>query len=241
MRPRNPIPSTLRRPVDTVLRILAGGLLITVLVATLSIVSFTRGLQAPRTSIERNVLNYRAAVEANSSELSNHLLLADAYVAAGREDDALATVQRARALSEAAIVDLTEAEVLRRTGKTSQSLPLYDRAVENARLEYEQALADLRGRTVAFEPPNTLLARALQGRAAALIELGEVERSIDDLEGASELLPTDATILATLGDHRMRAKDTSGAAHAYRMALQFVPDYTPALEGLRELEEAAAR
>jgi len=223
-------------PLDRVLMILAGGLLVVVLVAALSLVLYIQGLDAPRTALERDIMKHRAAIEANPSELSNHLLLASSYAAAGRKDDALEVVRRSRALSDSAIVDLTEAEVLRLSGSPQDALPFYDAAVSDAQVEYERLLLDMKGRTVTFEPPNTLLARALQGRAAALGELGQTEKSIEDLVRANEILPSDATILTALGDQLEKSGDATGAAEAYRTALRFVPDYQGAHDGLRRLE-----
>lgn len=220
--------------IDRVLPTLAGGMLVVVLVAVLSFVMYTRSLEAPRTAIERDIVKYRAAIEQSPSTLTNHLLLARSYVDAGRKEDALATVRRARALSEAAIVDLTEAEVLRLSGSSEEALPLYDLAVLKAQEEHEQSLVELRGQTVTMEPPNTLLARALQGRAAALLESGELQRSIDDLEQASQILPTDADILVALGAHRLASQDMTGAAEAFIGALRFVPDHREALDGLEK-------
>jgi len=223
-------------PFDSASMTLAGGLLVVVLVAAISLVLYTQGLDAPRTALERDIMKHRAAIDANPSDLSNHLLLASSYTTAGRKDDALYTVRRVRALSDSAIVDLTEAEVLRLSGSLQEALPLYDAAISDAQVEYEQLLVDLRGRTVAFEPPNTLLARALQGRGIALGELGQTEKSIEDLLKANEILPSDATILVALGDQLGKSGDATGAAEAYREALRFVPDYQGAREGLERLE-----
>lgn len=219
---------------DRVLPTLAGGMLLVVLVAAISLVMYTRALDAPRTSLERDIVKYRAAIEQAPSTLSNHLLLASSYATAGRKEDALETVRRARALSDAAMVDLTEAEVLRLLGSSAEALPLYDLAVQKAQEEHDRTLIDLRGRTVTLEPPNALLARALQGRAKALLELGEIQRSIEDLEQASQILPTDADILAALGTHRIRSRDVTGAVEAFMGALRFVPDHREALEGLEK-------
>jgi len=223
-------------PFDRASITLTGGLLVVVLVAALSLVLYSQGLDAPRTALERDIMKHRAAIDANPSDLSNHLLLASSYTAAGRKDEALNVVRRARALSDSAIIDLTEAEVLRLSGFPRDALPLYDAAISDAQVEYERLLVDLRGRTVTFEPPNTLLARALQGRGIALGELGQTERSIEDLVKANEILPSDATILVALGDQLGKSGDAAGAAEAYRMALRFVPDYQGAREGLKRLE-----
>lgn len=220
--------------IDRLLPTLAGGMLVVVLAAVLSFVMYTRTLEAPRTALERDIVKYRTAIEQSPSTLSNHLLLASSYTAADRKEEALATVRRARALSDSAIVDLTEAEVLRLSGSSAEALPFYDLAVDKAQEEHDRTLIDLRGRTVTLEPPNTLLARALQGRAAALLELGEIPRSIEDLEQASRILPTDADILAALGTHRLSSGDVTGAVDAFAGALRFVPDHREALEGLQK-------
>jgi tetratricopeptide (TPR) repeat protein len=223
-------------PFDRALRVLAGGLLVVVLIAALSLVLYSRTIEAPRTVAERDIMTYRTAVAEDPSTLANHLRLSAAYSSAGRHAEALETVRRARALSEAAIVELTEADALRRSGAPEESLPLYGSAIDKGIAEYDATIEDLRRRRVSFEPPNTLLVQALLGRGAALAELGRAEDALADVEEAALVLPTDASVLATLGDYRAAVGDSDGAAEAYRAALRFVADLPQAREGLARLE-----
>lgn len=226
-------------PLTRTLRLVASGLLIVVLVSVLAFVIYLKGLGAPRTAAERDIARYRAAVEQQPAQVQNHIDLAYAYALGERFQEALDTIDRAEQMTEdpRADVRLAHADILRAAERHDEAIPLYDEAVRLAQDEHAAATEE-RAKSRIFTPiPNEMLARALHGRGIAEWESGQQDAAIEDLAGAIEITPNDASMLVTLGGFQAESGDTSAAVASYRAALQFVPDYAEALEGLRELEE----
>lgn len=221
------------------LRLLAAGLLVVVLVFVLVFVIYLKGLSAPRSAAERDIARYRSAV-ANQPELvTNHISLAYAYAFGDRFDEALETIERTAAMTDdpRADVTLTRADILRAAERYSEAVPVYDEAARLAEQEHAEAKAERAKSRIFTEIPNETLARALHGRGIAQWELGENEAAIRDLAAAIEIIPTDASMIVTLAGFQAESGDTSAAVASYRRALDFVPDYAQAIQGLRELEE----
>lgn len=223
-------------PIDRILRTVAVGLFVTVLIAALSLVLYARTLGPPRTALERDILAYRAAVEERPEQVEGYLLLAEAYAVAGRADEAARTIRAAREISDAAVVDFAEAETVRLLGSPAASIEHYTAAERRAVAQYEEALERLQERGVGFEPDGVLLARIYMSRALAYLELDRAPDAVKDLESAHELLPMDADILVALGDARLAIGDEDGARTAYLEALRFVPDSPEARAAIGELE-----
>lgn len=226
-------------PMTRTLRLIASGLLIVVLVSALAFVIYLQGLGAPRTAAERDIARYRAAIEREPAEVRTHIDLAYAYASGERFDEALETIDRAERMTDdpRADVRLAHADVLRVAGRHQEAIPIYDEAATLAEEEHKLATAE-RARSRIFTPiPNETLAAVLYGRAISKWESGESDGAIDDLNAASEITPNDASMLVTLAGFQAESGDTSAAAASYRAALQFVPDYAEAIQGLRRLEE----
>lgn len=233
------VPAPAADPLNRVLRFIAAGLLVVVLVFVLAFVIYLEGLGAPRTAAERDIARYRAAVEQQPAEVQNHIDLAYAYALGERFQEALETIDRAEQMTEdpRADVRLAHADILRAAARYDDAIPVYDEAARLAEDEHAAATEE-RARSRIFTPiPNEMLARALHGRGIAKWESGRQDAAIDDLAGAIEITPNDASMLVTLGGFQAESGDTSAAVASYRSALQFVPDYAEAIEGLRELEE----
>ncbi|MHB9003610.1 MAG: tetratricopeptide repeat protein [Coriobacteriia bacterium] len=226
-------------PLTATLRLIAGGLLIAVLVAALAFVIYLQGLGAPRTAAERDIARYRAAVEQQPAEVRNHIDLAYAYALGGRFDESLEAIDRAERMTDdpRADVRLAHADILRAAGRHADAIPHYDQAAELAEEEHAKATAERARSRIFTVIPNETLARALHGRGISKWEAGDMDGAIDDLAAAIEITPNDASMFVTLAGYQAQSGDTSSAAASYRAALQFVPDYAEAIQGLRELEE----
>lgn len=235
--PHEPAPP--HDPVARWMLLVAGVLAVTIVGLVLAYTLAIRSIDAPRTADERALQVARVAVDADPLTQANHLALARAYAQAGRYDDALETVERAYQLGESGEALFTEADVLRAAGRFSQAVPVYDRAEDLARTEYEALLARLREQSVIEEPPNTLLGRVLFGRGLCRLEIGEPDEAADDFTAALEITPTDAALLVALGDAWADAGEPDQAARAYRRALEFVSNLPEARAGLDALERGS--
>lgn len=190
---------------------------------------------APRTTVERRLASDEAAVQEAPRDIENWARLALGYAYAQRWADAADAISRGRAVKSAAILDLTEADILRIKGDDA-AIKAYDRAIVSANAEYEQQRKLLlKDKNVRVPPPNRLVAEALAGRALALQAAGRTEEAADQAVKALEMDPSDAELRAALGDMLLVLGRKTDAETQYREALRYVPDLRQALEGLRKL------
>lgn len=220
-----------------VLRLLAGGLLVVVLVAAISFTLYLQTLGAPRSAAERDIERYRVAAAEQPEVLANHVKLAYSFAIAGRFDEAMATITNAEKLTKAPRIEvqLARAEIERAAGHYEVAIKTYTEVAKLAEAEYEEQTAKLKKQQIQFQPPNTALAAALKGRGIAKWESGDKTGAIADLDAALDIEPTDAATMVKIGGYYAESGDTSMAAAAFRRALDFVPDHPEALTGLRDL------
>lgn len=190
---------------------------------------------APRTSVERRLASDEAATQEHPENVENWARLALDYAYAQRWADAADAISRGRAIKPAAILDLTEADILRLKGDGA-AVQAYDRAIASANAEYEQQKKVLlKDKNVRVPPPSRLVAEASAGRALALNAAGRIREAVDQAAKALEMDPSDADLHAALGDMLLALGRKAEAETQYREALRYVPDLKPALEGLRKL------
>jgi tetratricopeptide (TPR) repeat protein len=196
-------------------------LVLTVFTATaVSLVVYVLSMRdAPRTSVERQLAADEIAAREQPQNVENWARLALSYARAGQWTDAADAIARGRVIEKAAILDLTEADILRMKGDKA-AIAAYDRAVASARAESAlQAKELLEKKAVDVPPPNVVLIEALTGRAIALDAFGRTEEAVTQAEEALSL---------NLGR-------TAEAEAEYRRALTYVPDLDSAIEGLKKL------
>jgi tetratricopeptide (TPR) repeat protein len=186
---------------------------------------------APRTAAERQIAVDEVAAKEKPQIVENWARLALSYGNAGRWPDAASAIAKGRSVKKAAILDLIEAEVLQMKGDPA-AVAAYDRAIKSGKAEYEEQVRVLREeKGVTKPPPPELVIEAMAGRAYALAEAGRTQEAADQAVQALDLEPTDASLLAALGDMYAKLGRTSDAEEQYRQALTFVP----ALDGLKRL------
>lgn len=191
---------------------------------------------APRTSVESSITSDEVAAAEDPGNVENWARLALSYAAAERWRDALAAIEKGREVEPAAILDLTEADILRLMGDDG-AIEAYDRAIASGTIEYDDAVALLReDKGVTVPPPNVLVFQAMVGRALALDDAGRTEDAIAQALEALEIEPTDAGLRVELGDMYVELGRTEEARAEYEAALVYVPDLEAALEGLRRLD-----
>lgn len=228
-------------PPDPVQRwlLIVVALIVTVfMVAGASLVFYVLSMRdAPRTSVERQINADEVAARENPNDLENWARLALSYADAGRWSEALSTVERGRRLRKAAILDLTEADILSLKGDPS-CIAAYDRAIKSGQAEHDAQAKLLRETKGVTAPvPNTLVSEAMYGRTAALDKFGRTDEAIQQALKALELDPSNADLHVLLAAMYRKSGHEESAAAEYRSALVYVPDLEPALEGLRELGE----
>lgn len=191
--------------------------------------------EVPRTAVERQLMTDEVAVREHPDDIENWARVALSYAHAERWDDAADAIEKGRAVDDAAILDLTEADILRMKGDAA-AVDAYDRAITSARAENERQVAELlKKKAVDVPPPDVLLIEAMRGRALALHSAGRTEEAVEQASEALALDPTDAGLRTALGDMYRELGRAAEAEEQYRAALRYVPDLTAALEGLARL------
>lgn len=213
-------------------------LLVTIVLAAtaLSLVVYVKSLgDVPRTSVERQLFADEMAAREKPEDIGNWARLALSYARAERWEDAERALAQGRAIRKAAILDLTEADILRLRGDRG-AVVAYDVAIASAKAEYEQQAKELmEEKAVGAPPPSPVLIQALAGRALALKQFGRNEEAAQAASAALEIAPGDAELRVAYGDI-LRELDRDEEAEAqYRSALAYVPDLQSALDGLKKL------
>lgn len=213
-------------------------LLVVFLASGVSLVLYTLSMRgAPRTGLERAVTMDEVAVRENPKDMQNWARLALAYNQAGRFNDAMRTIERASAIEHSPIIDLTEADILRLAKRYDEALRAYNALEKFTNAEFEKFVKERRRRGIIVTNQNEVLYLCLYGRGQVYDALDENDRAIADFREAADIMPTDAEVWVELA--RLYAKDRRDkeAADAYRQALRYIPDYKPALDGLKRLGE----
>ena len=85
--------------------------------------------------------------------------------------------------------------------------------------------------------PSSYSTAAL-AKAEALVASQDYAGGIKAFDAYLEQEPTGSDVLVMRAQAKVKAGDTTGAEADYRAALRFVPDYKPALDGLKQIGAA---
>ena len=168
-----------------------------------------------------------------------------AEVNAGRATPALPALKSvAAAYPDSAIFEATYARALASTGRSSEALTRFRRAVTrwpaDWSLYHELAVvardARLAGEAMRAEEAALVLAphepSVLNGKGLLLADAGRHDDAARAFDAATTGDPTNAVYHANLGNARRAGGDLEGAAAAYRRALDRAPDLADAANGL---------
>lgn len=211
-------------------------LIVVLLVTAISMVFFLLSLRhAPRTSAERSVTEAESQANFEPGRSDNWVRLAYAYAGAGRYRDALTAIERGRPVAKGSL-DVVQADVLRMSGQYREAIPFYDKALAFVDLEEQKAFRAQEKKGIFTRQPNQARAVAMYGKGLCQLELGDAKKAVVSIKAASDIMPTDSVMLVSLGDAYVLAKQPKLAEKAYKQALKMVPDYQPALEGLKNVK-----
>lgn len=215
-------------------------LLIVSLVAATSLILYMLSMRgAPRTQAERDVATYETAVKEQPKQVTGWVSLAYAYADIKRYNDALKTIEQGvrQHKTERAFLDTARADVLRLRGDHIQALKAYDFAQKTADSEWKVKKRKEKERQVVFDRPNPLVAQINIGRALSYIELKRPKDALTALEAARKDDPQNSYLLTKIGDVQLSLGRQQDAETSFTKALNYVPDYAPALEGLQRIRE----
>ena len=225
-------------PLSSWLLRVALALIIVVLATSAAmVVYFMTAEKAPRTAVERDTAAAEIAVRQRPSDAAAWQKLAYAYAKAGRFDEALKTIRTGRTTTHVQALLLPEADILRAAGRQSESLSVYNDAIELLSREESAAVAARIAKGVTMAEPSQSLVAAYYGRGLARGATGDQTGAIKDILAALELAPGQVELNVSLGDLYAATNQDDLARAAYKEALRYVPDYEGALQGLARLEK----
>ncbi len=212
-------------------------LLAVALAGTASLVFYLLSMRgAPRTQNERNIATYEAAVKEQPKEVENWGRLAYSYAGAQRYREALATVDKARqSFKGNPLLDIAHADILRMSGRTEEALKVYEAAEKTSVSFWNKRIQEEKKRQIDFQRSNPFLIEVYIGRGLSLSDLGRPSEALQAFDTASRLDPQNAFVLAYKGDMLLELGKTDEAEASYMEALNYVPDYLPALRGIQRL------
>lgn len=227
-----------------ILALLGGVVLFLVAIVSAMVFGFLRPPQAPRTLAEKNLATYGVKVDAKTADAKTWASYIAALIDAGqlsKAKEVLAAASKS-AQSDKSFLLVQQARLQYVTKDYAGCVKTSDRALVEAEKELELTVAELKAKGITQSPeksrPKSWLAAAhLKGDALA--EMKDTAGAIKTYDAYLKVSPTDADILAVRGRLRARQGDKAGAEKDFREALRFIPDYQPALDGLKEIGAAA--
>lgn len=175
----------------------------------------TNNVEAPRTSLERDIMDNTAKLQLDPKNPVAHAGLGAAYMKMGRADEALREFKAAvRLKPKSAQYHYNLAVAYYEVGKTTKAL---------------DELRDARGLARDWDVP-------FFASGQIYLERKDYKQAIRDFETSLEINPRNADAHLAMGQAFEGRGKRKKAAQAYREALKYVPDYPEAKEALKRLE-----
>jgi tetratricopeptide (TPR) repeat protein len=198
--------------------------------------------KAPRTVVERDLVVYRETVQSGTADTKTWAHYIDVLITAGQLSEANtvinSTLSEAKAdrsfvLAERARLRLVERDF-------AQAVVSADEAIAAAEKEHDAEIsANESGAAARDVPLPESWGLAILTKASALTEAGDHAAAVKAYDSYLADNPTDSEVLVRRGDQKAAAGDTSGATSDYQNALEYVPDFVPALDGLKKIGAGA--
>ena len=194
--------------------------------------------QAPRTLAEKQIATLDRSFKANPGDPQVVADYMRALVSVERYTKARSVLNTYRSgeASSAAVVTIEEARLLAAQGDDTGALEVADTALDQARAEKEAKIKEFASKGINAPFSSDEIVSALIMKAQVLETLGRPAEAIGALDAALEELPTMADVLVWRGELHASAGDTASARADFEKALDMIPDFEPALDGLNGLE-----
>ena len=243
--PANKAAAPLARTRDPLVQWLTIGILIVLILWLAAVVSaFVFGMfnisGAPRTQVERDLAYYSAIIQSGKGTSQTFASYADALVRAGqlsKASDVLtqglntAKTDRSYLYAEQAQLYLTEKQY-------QSAVSVADTAMAEAQKEHKAAIASAAARNITAAALNVLpdsYGTAALAKAGALVALKDYAGAVKAFDVDLTFDPTSSDVLVARGLAKAHLGNNAGAAADFRAALKFIPDYQPALDGLKQI------
>jgi tetratricopeptide (TPR) repeat protein len=227
------------------------------LIAVLALIAATVGLlawiliaglfrpQAPRTAAERDVYASEAALKAKPKDAKAWASYVTALVDARRYSDANAAVSRGvAAVGAQPAFMIAEARMSLAGGDWQTAVSLSKDAASLALKLRKKRVDELVAKGVTTNPKAFYAEEIIAAEILAAEVLAENGRLTDAVAAYGRALvesPVMADVLVARGDLYLRLKRYDEARADYRKALQYGPDYAPALEALKRIDSEVGK
>lgn len=195
---------------------------------------------APRTSTERDLDYYSSLTQTGKATMQQYGQYIETLIRAGQLSRAQDELNRAvsQAKKDKSYLYAEQA-----------SLDYAHKNYQNAAEAADKAMTEAQKELKAFEDANVAANRRKEAGAvmpqsfsdAALIKANSLVASKDSKDAVKafdaylKLNSTDSDVLVARGSAKADSGDKAGAEADFRMALKFIPDYQPALNGLKKI------
>ncbi|MGB4593726.1 MAG: tetratricopeptide repeat protein [Coriobacteriia bacterium] len=215
-------------------------LLVLILVLTAVVYLVYTGVSAnrmPRTLAEMQLKDYEQQFLATPGDpeavarYARQLIEAKRY---SRARSVIATFRSSEPTADASVI-VEEARLANATGSPDEALAILDTAIDAAAAQRDTKQKELEAKGVYVRPDAPALVDAALLKSQILDAQGDTEGAIEVLTLALKEDATMADILVWRGDLEAKSGDTESARADYNAALKMIPDYAPALAGLKAI------
>lgn len=198
---------------------------------------------SPRTSAERDLMTLTGTVQSGKATTQTYAQYVATLISAGQLskadaalNEAFQTVKQDKSYLYAQQADLRLAQ------KDYQgTVEAADKAMAAAQQELkdwmDNNVKNNRKKTAGAKMPESYETAAL-AKAQALLASKDYKDAIAAFDIYLKKSPTDSDILVLRGTTKIQVGDKAGAEADFRTALKFIPDYEPALDGLKQIGAA---
>ena len=197
----------------------------------------------PRTASERDIDYFSGLVQSGKADSKAYAQYVDTLIRAGQLSKAEQALDRAMqtAKKDKSYLYAEQAQ-LRLVQKDYQGTAT---AADTAMAEAQKELKAFMAANVAANRradagatmPDSYSTAAL-AKASALIASKDYANAIKAYDTYLKVQPIDSDVLVERGFAKAQVGDKTGAAADYRAALKYIPDYQPALDGLKQIGAA---
>lgn len=196
--------------------------------------------KAPRTETEAQLLTLTGQVDSGKATTQVYAQYIGVLIDAGqygRAQEALNTALKS-AKSDVSYLYAQQAALSLAQKDYQGAVQAADKAMAEAQKELkafeDENVRNNRRREAGAKMPDSFASAALV-KADALLASKDYSNAIKSFDTYLKQSPTDSDVLVRRGLTKIQAGDKNGAAADFRQALKFIPDYQPALDGLKQI------